>query len=160
MGAPLTPNLLTLRHGPPNSLCRSVVRNYQFPCQGNEIVGKVWGREGKGNKGGQQNWSPHQSVTLCFFLVFSMRLPPKAFPLFFVTIHFGGKTYSEKILAKIVEGRQLVRPKKMAGKRLPIRIGINLETGFYPSWLSLLHLGNFLVHTYARVGLYLFATVI
>jgi hypothetical protein len=73
MGAPLTPISPTLRHRPPNSLCRSIARNCRFPCQGNEIVGKVWGREGKGNEGGRQNWSPRQSVTRCFFFVFSAR---------------------------------------------------------------------------------------
>ncbi len=73
MGAPLTPISPMLRHRPPNSLCHSVARNCRFPCQGNEIVGKVWGREGKGNAGGRQNWCPRQSVTRCFFLVFSAR---------------------------------------------------------------------------------------
>jgi hypothetical protein len=73
MGVPLTPISPTLRHRPPNSICRSVARNCRFPCQGNEIVGKVWGREGKGNAGGRQNWCPRQSVTRCFFLVFSAR---------------------------------------------------------------------------------------
>ena len=72
MGAPLTPILPTLRHGPPNALCRSVARNYQFPCQGNEIVGKGGGRGGEGNQGGRQNWCSRQSVVGGFFRFFAL----------------------------------------------------------------------------------------
>ena len=72
MGAPLTPISPTLRHGPPNALCRSVARNYQFPRQGNEIVGKGGGRGGEGNKGGRQNWCSRQSVAGDFFVFFAL----------------------------------------------------------------------------------------
>jgi hypothetical protein len=34
-----------------------------------------------------------------------------------------------------------------------------LPTGFDPSWISLFHLGIFLVQVYARVDLYQFSTV-
>ncbi len=37
---------------------------------------------------------------------------------------------------------------------------IHTRTGCHPSWRTLLHLGFFLVHSYARVGLYRFSTVI
>jgi hypothetical protein len=51
---------------------RYAARNYQFPCQGNGIVGKGGGRGGEGNKGGQQNWCSPQSVVggfFCFFVL-------------------------------------------------------------------------------------------
>ena len=72
MGVPLTPISPTLRHGPPNALCRSVARNYQFPCQGNEIVGKGGVRGGEGSQGGQQNWCSRQSVVGGFFRFFAL----------------------------------------------------------------------------------------
>jgi hypothetical protein len=72
MGAPLTPILPTLRHGPPNVLCRSLARNYRFPCQGNEIVDKGGGRGWDGNQGGRQNWCSRQSVVSGFFRFFPL----------------------------------------------------------------------------------------
>ena len=74
MGAPLTPISPRLRHRPPNSLCRSVARNNQFPCEGNEIVGKGGGRGGEGNEGGRQNWCSRQSVVGGFFRFFAHRI--------------------------------------------------------------------------------------
>jgi len=69
MGATLTPISPTLRHRPQKSTCRSVARNNQFPCEGNEIVGKGGGRGGERNEGGRQNWCSRQSVVSGFFSV-------------------------------------------------------------------------------------------
>jgi hypothetical protein len=38
--------------------------------------------------------------------------------------------------------------------------GMSSKTGCDPSWSCLLHLGFFLVHSYARAGLYQFSTII
>ena len=67
MGAPITPILPTLQHGPPNALCRSVARNYQFPCQGNEIVGKGGGRGGGGTKVADKIGAPVSLLLVAFF---------------------------------------------------------------------------------------------